>query len=197
MALLDLYFDLQTKRLVFSETNGRSIALPDLYREDKFTIAFRALKRIRAIGNPIFQRVNLAGYSLTISIGSADAPLAQASSWVLYDSDTLLTGTLDLQTAGINALSDGATSLFEIKLSSGTEPYRGQFTAIIRKSVATSGALNPVVADTAIGVAEADRTYMRKSGRAGEGFTLKSEDGLQNVFCYLHNDGSVRWEPVT
>src|SRR6185295_9963545 len=135
MALLDLYFDLQTKRLVFSETNGRTATIPDLYREDSFTISFRALKRIRTIGSPLFERVNLASYSLTISIGAADNALAQAgpAAWTLSDSSTLLTGTLNMSTSGINALADGTASIFEIKLSSAGEPYRGQFPVTIRK----------------------------------------------------------------
>ena len=197
MALLDLYFDLQTKRLVFSETNARAVLLPEVYREDKFTIGFRGLKRVRTIGTPLFNRVTLTGYNLTISIGSADTPLAQASSWVLSDSDTLMTGTLDLQTSGINALADGASSLFEIKLSSATEFYRAQFNITVRKSVATSGALNPVIADTALGVLDADRTYARKEGRAGEGIVLVSDDGLQRAILRVDNDGSCRFEPIT
>lgn len=197
MALLDLFFDLQTKRLVFSETNGRSATIPDLHREDSFTIAFRALKRLRTIGTPLFQRVNLAGYSLTISIGSADTPLAQASSFVLSDTDTLMTGTLAMNTAGINALSDGASSLFEIKLSSGTEAYRGQFGVIIRKSVATSGSIVQVINDIALGVAEADRTYVRHEGRPGEAIILTSDDGLVKAILRVDNDGSCRFEPIT
>ena len=197
MALLNLYFDLQTKRLVFSETNGRSAIIPDLYREDSFTIAFRALKRLRTIGTPLFERVNLAGYSLTISIGSADNALAQATSWTLSDSDTLMTGTLNMPTAGINALADGASSLFEIKLSSGTEAYRGQFGVVIRKSVATSGAIVSVIADVALGVAEADRTYVRHEGRPGEAIVLTSDDGLVKAILRVDNDGSCRFERIT
>ena len=198
MALLNLFFELQTKRLVFSETNGRSIALPDLYREDSFSIDFRALQRIRTIGTPLFNRVNLSTYSLTISVGTAaDTPLAQASSWVVSDSGTLMTGTLNMSTAGINALADGTSALFEVKLSSGTEAYRGQFTVIIRKSLATSGSIVSVVSDIALGVSEADRTYVRHEGRAGEAIILTSDDGLQKAILRVDNDGSCRFEPIT
>lgn len=197
MALLDLYFELQNKRLVFSESNPRTFVLPDLYREDRFTINFRALKRVRSTSAPFFERVSLTSFALTIAIGTADTPLASASSWTASDNDTLLTGTLDLQTAGINALADGASSIFEIKLSIGGEPYRGQFPVTIRKSVSTSGALNPVVNDTALGVLEADRTYLRKEMRAGEGILWQSADALQLAIEYLHNDGSHRFEAVT
>lgn len=199
MALLDLYFDLQTKRLVFSETNGRTATLPELYREDSFTIGFRALKRVRIVGTPLFERVNLSSYSLTISVGSADTPLAQAgpSAWTVSDSGTLMTGTLSLNTAGINALADGTITLFEIKLSSGGEPYRGQFNVTIRKSIATSGALVSVGTDVALGVAEADRTYARHVGRAGEAIILTSDDGLKQGILRWDNDGSFRAEPIT
>jgi hypothetical protein len=198
MALLNLFFELQTKRLVFSETNGRTVILPDLYREDSFSIDFRALQRIRTIGSPLFNRVNLSGYSLTISVGVvADTPLAQASSWVASDSGTLLTGTLNMSTAGINALADQTSALFEVKLSSGAEAYRGQFNVVIRKSLATSGSIVTVVSDIALGVAEADRTYIRKQGRPGEAQVLTSDDGTKQGIIYWHNDGSFRAEAIT
>jgi len=198
MALLDLYFEVLSKTLVFSETNPRTFRLPDLNEEDKITIQFRALKKIRESVAPFFERISLASYDLQISVGSANSILASASSWTISDSNTLLTGTLDLATAGISALADGTTKTFEIKLSSGgTEAWRGQFVVTIRKSVSIASSLNPVVNDTALGVNEADRTYMRKEGRAGEGWLVTSEDGLSRGLLYWHNDGSFRAEAVT
>jgi hypothetical protein len=197
MALLNLYFDVSSKRLVFSESNPRSVELPPFFEEDKFEIAFRALRRVKDVGPTFFERVALAAYSLTISIGDDTTILASASSWTISDSNNLLTGTLDLATAGISALADNTSKTFEIKLSTGGFPYRGQATCVIRKSVSTSGSLNPVVGDTAIGILETDRTYMRKEGRPGEGHMLVSEDGLSKGLLYWHNDGSFRAEAVT
>jgi hypothetical protein len=197
MALLPLNFEILSKRLVFTETQPRTFQLPELHEEDKFEIAFRALKRVRDTTAPFFERVNLASYSLQITVGDDTTILASASSWTISDSNTLLTGTLDLATAGISALADASVRTFEIKLSIGGFPYRMQTACTIRKSVATSGSLNPVVNDTAIGVLEVDRTYARKEGRAGEGHLLVSEDGLSKGLLYWHNDGSFRAESVT
>lgn len=198
MAILSLYFDVQSKQLVFSEANPRTYRVPDLQEEDKIEIAFRALKRVRETVSPFFERLNLAAYSLEISVGSANSILANAASWTISDSNTLLTGILDLATAGISGLADGAVKTLEIKLSSGgTVTYRGQFSVTIRKSVSIAASLNPVVNDTALGVLEADRTYLRKEGRAGEGLLLTSDDGLARGLLYWHNDGSFRAEAVT
>lgn len=197
MVLLPLYFDVVSKTLVFSETNPRTFRLPDLYEEDKISIEFRALKRVRETVSPFFERVTLAGWSLEISVGSAGTILANATSWSISDSNTLLTGTLDLATAGISALPSGTSKTFEIKLSTGGFPYRGQFDCTIYKSVSIASSLSPVVNDTALGVLEADRTYLRKEGRAGEGILLTSDDGLAKGLLYWHNDGSFRAEAVT
>lgn len=194
---LPLNFDIVSKRLVFNELNPRVFQLPEFNEEDTFEIEFRALKRVRESVAPFFERVSLASYSLQISIGSANSILASATSWTISDGNTLLTGTLDLATAGISALADNTTKTFEIKLSIGGSPYRGQATCVIRKSVSIAASLNPVVNDTAIGVLEVDRTYLRKEGRAGEGVLLTSDDGLARGLLYWHNDGSFRAEAVT
>jgi hypothetical protein len=197
MSLLPLYFDVVSKQLVFSETNPRTFRLPDLNEEDKLGIEFRALKKVRESVAPFYERMSLAGAFLGIYVGSANAILASNESWTIGGSNDLLTGTLDLATAGISALADGTTKTFEIKLVIGEARHRGDFSVTIRKSVSIAASLNPVVNDTALGTLEADRVYMRKEMRPGEGILLPSEDGLSRGFLYWHNDGSLRGEAVT
>lgn len=197
MALLPINFDVVTGQLVFSQNNLRVFQLPPLLQEDNITIDFRAFKRVRETIPPFFETITLSGYQLVISLGEPATPIANASSWTLGDSNRLLTGRLDLATSGVDALDDGAQTRFEVRLFDGTGYHSGQTVCTVKKKVATVGSLNPVVNDTALGKLEAARTYMKKEGAAGEGFILRSEDGLQRVLCYLHNDGSVRWEPIS
>lgn len=196
MALLPLYWDVVNKRFVFSETNPRHFMLPELHQEDSITIEFRALKKIREAMLPFFEVVTLSGYDLLLSVGSAASILASAGSWVPSSDNKTLSGTLDLNTAGINALADGTAQIFEVRLFDGTNYYRGQTSCTIRKSVATTGTLQAVVNDIALGKREASRTYVKKEMAAGEGILWQSASGRKWIE-YMHDDGSKRVEEVT
>ena len=195
MALLPLNWDVVNNRLVIGETNAGVYQVRDLYQEDTYTIEFRAFKRIRETGSPIFEKVNLAGYALAVSVGTAANPLAQATAWTPSSDNYSLTGSLAMNTSGINGLSDGSSQIFEVRLYDGTGYNRGQQSVVVRKSVATSGALVSLPTDTALGSGEASRLYVKKEGAAGEGFILKSLDGTKKALIYLGDDGTLRSDP--
>jgi hypothetical protein len=194
MALLNLFLDTQSKRLVFSETQPVPISLPDLNQEDSFTIDFRALKRIRQGVAPFFERIGLVGYDLLISVGTANSILASASSWTASDGNTLLSGRLDLNTAGIAALADGAQVIFECRLFDGVGYYRSQNVCTVKKSVALVGGMQPVVNDQALGKLEASRTYLPVQGVTA--FTMIDQvDGTEMIVRL--SGGSLLAEPIT
>lgn len=194
MALLNLYLDTQSKRLVFSETQPVSFVLPDLHQEDSPTIEFRALKRIRQTTAPFFERIPLNGYDLLISVGIAGTIYASAGTWAASDGNTLLTGRLDLNTAGITALADGTEVIFEIRLFDGVGYYRAQQVCRIKKSVATVSTLQPVVNDIALGKTEASRTYMPLQRCTA--FTMIDEvDGTEMIVRL--KGGSLLAEPIS
>jgi hypothetical protein len=182
-SLLPLYLDLTSKRLVLNESNPRVYALPDFFTEDTLTIEFRALRRISETVPPFFTRVTLS--SLTIGIGDASGPtlLASSSAFTLSDSNTLLTGTLALNTAGINNLANAAQQIFEMRLFDGLYYYRAQTTCRILKSVFTVGALQPVAGDTALGTLAASRTYVPYEMPAGAGIIMQNSNGVR---CLIH-----------
>lgn len=194
MALLSLNFDTQNGRLVFSETQPTPFTIPDLFQEDSPTIEFRALKRIRLNAAPFFERIALSGYSLQISVGIAGTVYASASSWTASDSNTLLTGRLALNTAGIDALADNTEVLFEVKIFDGTGDYRCQQPVRIRKSVATSATLQPVVNDIALGKTEASRTYVPQNRATG--FTMVDEATGEEMVVRLFN-GTLQASPIS
>jgi hypothetical protein len=197
-ALLPICFVTNDGGLVYSRSNQTGFVIPPLYQEDGLPLEVSAVKRINHSPDVPFEVINLAGYALKISIGTANSILATQEAWTLSADGTSLSGTLDLNTAAINALADTYTSArFEIRLNNGVSFFRGQFEVVIKKSVALAGAVNPVVSDTALGRLEAARTYMKKEGAPGEGFILTSADNLKKCFEYLHNDGGRRSEPLT
>jgi len=196
MALFPLFFDTVNKKLVRSEVDASEVTLPPLNQEDGLEIDLTVLRRISNYA-PFFSKLNIAGYSLRVSIGTAGVENAFQDTWSTKNGDTTFTGELNLATAAISALANGTAQYLEITIGNGTLYYRGQFPTKIMKSVYLAGALTEPAGDTALGKSEANRNYVRKSGRAGEGFTLMSEDGLKTVIIYLHNDGSVRMEPIT
>lgn len=194
MAILSLNFDVLSKTLVFSETNPTPINLPPLHQEDSPTIEFRALKRIRQTGTPFYERISLSGYDLLISIGTAGSIEASSNTWTASDGNTLLTGRLDLNTAGISALADGTQRIFEVRLFDGTGFYRGQTDCTIKKSVALTSSLQPVVNDTALGRREASRTYIPQYRATG--FTMVDEATGEEMVVRLFN-GTLQASPIS
>lgn len=194
MALLNLFLDTQSKKLVFSETQPVPFTLPDLHQEDSPTIEFRALKRVRQTTAPFFERIPLSGCDLLISVGVAGTIYASAGSWTASDGNTLLTGRLDLNTAGISALTDGTEAIFEIRLFDGVGYYRAQQVCRVKKAVATIGTMQAVVNDIALGKTEASRTYVPQ--QRATGFTMIDEvDGTEMIIRL--KGGSLLAEPIS
>ena len=193
MALLSLNLDTQLGKLVFSETQPTPFTLPEFFQEDSPTIEFKALKRVRLNSAPFYERTALTGYDLLISIGIAGTIYASAASWTASDSNTILTGRLDLNTASISALADNTEVTLEVRLFDGIGYYRAQQSCRVRKSVATTGTLQAVVNDIALGKREASRTYVPVSGCTG--FTMVDEvDGT--LMIVRLRGGSLLAEPI-
>jgi hypothetical protein len=190
--LLRLYFNTTLKQLVFSETDYTSLLLPEVMQEDILSIEFMALKHISQT-YPFFERINLAGMTLIISIGIAGTVHASQNVWAPNADNTILTGSINLKTAGIDALADGATLIFEILLSD----FRGHFPVTYRKSVRLAASIVSVPGEIALTKTEAKRLYVEKEGAAGAGILLTSADGTKKGILYWDNDGSLRSEPIT
>src|ERR1051325_11017712 len=140
MALLNLFFDVVSKRLVTSASKGGVFQMPDLFQEDALTIDLTVLQRTN-VGDPAtFAVVNIANYALLVAIGTAGNALAVQATWTKNGDNSIFSGVLALNVAGINALADGAAQIFEVRIFDGTSYYRTQVPCVIRKSVALTGA---------------------------------------------------------
>jgi len=200
MAVLSTFFELTNKQLAVSVQGPAGISLPTFAQEEIVTLDIGVIKQISTLGNQQFEQINPAGWSLALSVGQvAGSILAQQLTFTVDPVTMKFVGTLDLNTAGITALTDRQTGVYlEFLLTDSLgSKYRKRFDAVVEKSIYLASSLNPVVSDTAIGRLEADRTYVKKQGAAGEGFILKSADGTKQIFVYCDDDGSLQSAPIT
>lgn len=192
MSLLTILFDVTSQRFVQSLNNSGVYVLPPINQEDSLAIDLMKVKRISYTTPPYFSLESIANDALMIAIGSAGNVLASQNVWTKNGDNTVFSGVVALNTAGINALSDGATRIFEVRLFDGSNYYRGQQTVTYHTSVALSGAIATVPGETALGKSEAAEIYMPYELPAGRGITLVSADGTKKVLRYLDNDGTIR-----
>lgn len=198
MSLLDLNFDVTSKVLVRGLTVPSPFSIPSLYTEESLPMSFTALRRVSWIDgdSPIYERVAMSGYALQVSIGSASSVLASASTWAISADGYSLSGTMDLNTAGVNALADGASKTFEVRLFDGTNYYRTQQPVAIFKSVAVSGVAIPLPSPTALSKDEALAVFLPRNDIRS--FTMLSlPTGAKRGLAYFHDDGSWRVEEIT
>jgi hypothetical protein len=197
MALLDLFYDVTANRLVISQTNAGAFTFPPLYQEDTPDLSLMVLKRnaiFATRNNPTYSVVNVGSYGLQVSIGSAGTILAAQDTWA--NDGTTFTGTLALNTSGINSLADGAATKIEIRLS-GPSFYRTQLECKIYKSVALSGAVVPIPGDTPLGVKQAEASFVSYTIPPGKPILWQSKDGTKKTLQYLHDDGEMRFVKLT
>lgn len=192
MSLLILNFDVLNKRLVRSISNSGLFQIPDIHQEDQISIQLNTLQQISYLSAPFFSAFNIANFALQISIGTAGVVNASQNLWTKNTDNTQFFGTLNLNTAGINALADGVQRIFEIRLTSATEAYHFQQYVTYHKIVAATGALAVIPDDRGLGAIEASEIYMPYELPAGRGYTLVSADGTKKILHYLDNDGTER-----
>ena len=193
MSLLNLFFDISSKRLVNSLNNSGLYLLPEIHQEDIWTITLTACQRINFSSPPFYSVLNIADYALQISVGTVGTVNAQQSSWDRINNDQQFSGSLNFNTASINALADSVDQTIEIRLTATDAAYHALQTVKYRKIVAPTGTVAPIAGDRALGVNEADQRYLTYENN---GFTLVSQDGTKRAFIYLDNDGSLRGPPI-
>lgn len=195
MAFLPLYFDTVNKQLVKSESNPGLFTMPDISQEEVLDIELTPLRRISYTTPPFFGRHMTSGLALVISIGTAGTVNATQSTWAEINGGATFSGSLDLSTAGINALTEGAAQIFEVRITGSVGLSRGLFNVRYHKGVNTSGTVQPVVNDTALGRVEATRLYVPQVMAAGQSMQWQTESG-RTFIEYMHDDGTKHIEEV-
>lgn len=201
MASLNLFFETITKSLAGGLNLPLGLQLPALRQEESLSLSISAITQISQFTAPLYELKTLTGCSCRVSVGTAGSSLAEAgpSDFTVDVTGTKFNGTLNLNTAGINALTDRQSGVyFEILITEASGATFGRrFPVFIEKAVYLAGTLTVPAGDTALGKLEAARTFVKKEGAAGDGFILTSEDGTRKGILYWHNDGSFRAEPIS
>jgi len=195
MANLRIYYELLHKSLAIAEQGPLGYALPPIRQEDSLVLDVSLIKQVSTLRAPMFELQNASAWSLRASIGTVGSVLASTSSFTIDSTGTILNGTLALNTAGINALTDGTEVYFELIATLAGSSYGKRFPVRYEKAVYTTGTLVAPADDAALGRAEGLRTFVSKEGAAGEGFILTAENGVK-AFVYLDNDGQLRASPI-
>ena len=177
MQILPLTLDVPNKTLVFSHTDATPYTIPTLNTEDTLDIRLQLVRRANLYKRPLFERISLSGKSMRVSLGTSGNELAGGNITTLSADGYELQGNVSISTAGIAGLADGATTTFEIK-GLDTGYVHAGFTVTIRKSVSIAGSLVAPAGDTALGLLEANRIYVRKDGNVGDSIVLRSPLGI-------------------
>jgi hypothetical protein len=199
MANLDLYFEQLSKQLASSEQGPLGFQLPALRQEDTIGLDVSIIKQISTVRAPLFEVQNISGYSLRATVGTLVAGVATALATTIaftaVESNTKLRGSLALNTAAVNALSDSASVFLELIATDGDgNVYGRRFATRVEKAIYASGVLVAPADDTALGRLEADRRYVKLD--SFKGGIWESENGTK-AFVYLHDDGTIRADPLS
>lgn len=192
---LTFYFDLLSKELAATPQGPTGLQLPPFGQEEIIPLCIGVIRRISEFDAPLFESVQIAGWTLRASIGPVGTAHVTQNTFNVVQNR--FEGTLNLNVAAINALTDQQQGIYlDLLFNSGSEPYRRRFDVRIEKAVWLAGALVAPAGDLALGVLEADRKYVKKEMAAGESILWKSADSTKLAIQYLHDDGSPRMEPI-
>lgn len=197
---LALFFDLDGKTLVSSDTNASSYSLPAFFKGDTVPLEITLLKRTSNYpnnysGSPPFTKISVAGLGLKVALGPiGTTPTIIATSWTQDTTNNKLTGTLYIDpTAAATILGSAAvaSTIFEVEAYDGTYYTVFQDTCTLRAELIASGTPGPAPAgDRYLTYSEALSLFARLLGEAGQTITLTSPDGTRQRVLGVNNDGT-------
>lgn len=203
MGLQRLYIDLTARKLVTSNFSTAGFGLPAMVQGDTATLELMFLKPVAggAINAP-YSIVNISGYDLVVAIGTpGGTPAALQNTWTAIEGNTVFSGVLSLNTAGITALlgaNNQVTSTFEIELGlAGDYDTPIQIPVVLKKAVIATGSPVPPPGTEYYTVPAANATFVRKLGLAGETITLVSPNGVYGRILGVDNNGNATDDIVT
>jgi hypothetical protein len=200
MANLRLYFEMLSKQLATTASGPLGYQLPPFRKEDTLDLEISVLKRVSENLAPLFEEQNLSAWSMRATVGTVISgvatSLATTTAFTIDSSGKSLIGSLALNTAAINALSDSAPIFLELIATLNGSNYGARYITRIENGIFTTGLLVAPADDLALGRAEGLRMFVAREGLPGEGFILTAENGVK-AFIYLDNDGSLKADPIS
>ena len=195
----NLFVTVDDQKLVMASTGGGTYTLPALIIGDMVPFSVQLLRKTGGLGSMVYTIINPSGLSLTMAIGKEgdSAPPAVQTSWTI--SNQSFVGSLDLSPAGLTTeFNSGSQLYFELKVTDSVSSQRVYHQpANLKLPVIPSSVINPTPGVTYPTLAQANATYARKVGLAGESITLLSADGTKSIMLYAGNDGTLHQDQLT
>ena len=206
MGLLKLYVDVQNNRLVVSTRNPSPFSLPSFVQGDVIPLELYLVEPNVSGGLSDPLSLILTQYTVKVGIVTPHATTPVASALVTLSADASFatngkyTGSLSMG-AGITTLLGSSTSVsstFEIELTlSGDVRTAVQMGCTVKAQGISSSTPDTPAPDGYPTWNEANSSFVKRTGGAGEGFTLKSPDGTKTGFIWWGDDGTFHADPIT
>lgn len=193
-----LFVNWLTKLLQVSDSNGGVVTLPEFNKYENVPFEIVIVEPdTSAIGPPRWARIDISNLSLGVAINDTydDAsPLAYQNTFTKDEESNTFTGSLNLNTAALNAWlgsSDSKTGYFEVELqeSSDNTSKIYQVAVLVKNSVLQVGATVPSPTDEYYTKAQADQQFVKPVGVAGAQITLTSPGNIYQRILGVTDDG--------
>ena len=207
MGLLKLYVDVQNNRLVTSTRNPSPFSLPNFVQGDVIPIELYLVEPnvSGGLSTPL-SLITSPSYTIKVGIVTVHPSTPTAHAVVTLTADPSLasngkyTGSLSMG-AAITTLLGSATSVtstFEIEVTSAGDVRTPiQVSCTVKAQGIASGTPDTPSPDVYPTWTEANNAFVKRTGKSGDGFTLKSPDGTKTILVYCADDGTLHADPVT
>jgi hypothetical protein len=204
MARLDLYIDTYARSLVAGPSNPSPFTLPPFVQGDTVSLRIYLLERNTTypLSNP-YSIISNASLSLKVALGpktgTAGSTLyTQQFTWTQDANFQYFYADFPLNTTAIGTLigsAESAYAWFEVEYTQNGFPTTVfQQNVIVNAEVIETGSLVTPPGETAVSLEYINATFLKKTN---EGFIMTNPNTGGRVFVYLHNDGTVHFDPIT
>jgi len=206
MGLLQLFVALDTKTLVAGRTSRARVTLPTFFQGDTVSLEMSFLQPNPSGGfSDPWSNLGLSGYSCRVGIGATPVGNTSVSPAALQTSFSasaanVFTGTLALNTAGINTLlgsSSQVNATFEIELAYGglyETVFQTQIT--VKADLIETGSTVPTPEESYLTANESTALFMSKVSSPGEALYMVNADSTFATKIWTDSDGAVRMDRV-
>lgn len=194
-----LFVNWTTKTLQVSDLNGSPFTLPAFAKYERIPFEVVIVEPdLTSPGLLKFSRVSVANLSLSMSLNETvddAAPLAYQNTFTKDTTTNVFTGSLNLNTSGLNTWlgsTDDKTAYFEIEVTEGSDLqkiYLAQVT--VKQSVLPAGATVPSPVDQYYTIAQTESQFLKPVSPAGVMHTITSANGLYQRIIGVDDGGNV------
>lgn len=174
--------------------------LPTLIQGDTVVLSVGLVRDNESGSEGQLSQITVAGYSCKVAIGTEGSTPETSATLSPNSDDTLLTGSLPLNTTAIDDLFTGVETqtiqkTFELEFTDSTGVLTIKRKVALQYGLITSALVPTPSPDTALGKAEAANLYIKKAG--SNGFVLLDQSGGGNDLYIWNDNGTLRSDPLS